>query len=197
MGVQEIGLSKVKISLLLCFAIGAVALGVWLLTLPDASIVTQRRFNEPWLVHSVGGLALLFFGICSVAAGRKLFDASPGLVLSEQGLLDNASGVAAGFIPWSQITGIGHYQVQGQKMLVIGLADPKPYLERGPFWKKALLKANYRLVGSPVSIPANTLKMAFEPLLALVGEYHQRYGRGEPFESDATPGLAQSKHDPR
>lgn len=192
---HAIAFSKIRIGLLLCASVGMMALGGWLLTLPDVSIAAQRRFNEPWLVHSVGGLSLLFFGVCSLMAGRKLLDASPGLVLSEQGLLDNASGVAAGFIPWSQITGIGHYQVQGQKMLVIGLADPKPYLERGPFWKKALLKANYRLVGSPVSIPANTLKMAFEPLLALVCEYHQRYGRSEPFESDAALGLAQSKND--
>lgn len=175
-GERVIELSRFKIGLLLLGAIGFVALGIWMLSLDDAEILAQRRFNNPAFVHGVGALGAAFFGLCGVALVRKWFDARPGLVLSDAGFTDNASGIAAGFIPWSDVSGVAIYELQKQKMLVILLRDTDKYTERGNALRRALNRANVRLCGSPVAIPASALKIGFDDLVAAFDEYRHRMG---------------------
>ena len=163
----RIPLSKTKIVLLLAGALGFVALSTWmLLAFSDAEIAELRRFSSPWLFRGVAITGLVFFGACGVVAARKLFDDRPGLVIGPEGITDHASGVAAGLVPWRDITGIGTYAVQGQRFVVLMVRDPDRYTERGNALVRMLNRANARMVGSPVSISANTLKISYGELLA-------------------------------
>jgi hypothetical protein len=173
---RVIELSKLKLGLLLLGAIGFVALGMWMFTLDDAEILAQRRFNSPAFVHGTGVVAAAFFGLCGVALVSKLFDVKPGLVLSDAGLVDNASGIAVGFIPWSDVSGVGIYEIQKQRMLVIQLENADKYIERGNALRRILNRANTQLCGSPVVIPASALRIGFDELVAAFDEYRPRMG---------------------
>ena len=175
-----IELSKTKLVLLVLGSCAFVAAGAWLLSFNAAEIRHGRSFgffyNNPLVVYGAGLAAILFFGLCGLYGLKKLFDKKPGLVLNSSGIVDNASGVAAGFIPWSEVTGASIYEIQKQKMLIVGVRSPQRYLDRGGALKRAFNKANSKMVGSPVAISAAALKIDFAELVALFNRYHQKYG---------------------
>jgi hypothetical protein len=175
-----IALSRGKLVLLVLASCAFVALGAWLLTRDAAEIQYGRSFNffgnNPLIVYALGLAAVLFFGLCGLYGVRKMFDRRPGLVLNGDGLVDNASAFAAGFIPWSEVTGSSVYEVQNQKMLVVGLSDPGKYAGRGGALRRALNRANSDMSGSPVAIPASALAIDFQELVELFDRYHRKYG---------------------
>lgn len=175
-----IGLSRRKLVLSILGSCAFVAAGAWLLSFDAARIRSGRSFNfffnEPSVVYGTGVVSILFFGLCGLYASVKLFDKRPGLILNSSGIVDNASGVAAGFIPWPEVLGSGVYEVQKQKMLIIGVRDPQKYIDRGGALKRALNRANYKMTGSPVAISSVALKIDFSELVSLFNRYHQKYG---------------------
>jgi hypothetical protein len=173
-----IELSKTKIVLFLLGASAFVALGIWMFSLDDASIRSQRRASDPTFVHGLGLAAIVFFGICGLYALKKLFDGRPGLVFNNSGIVDNASSVSAGFIPWSEVVGAEIFEIQKQKLLIIKVRDPQEYIDRGSSLRRTLNKANYKMVGSPISISANTLAIKFSELASLFDQYQRKYGVG-------------------
>lgn len=172
--------SVTKLVLLVLGSCAFVAAGAWLLSLDAEEIRSGRSFhlffNNPTAVRGLGLAAILFFGSCGVYGLFKMFDKRPGLVFSSAGIVDNASAAAAGFIPWSDVTGAHVYEMRGQKMLVIGLRDPQKYTDRGNALRRALNRANSGMSGSPVSISPVALKVGFAELVALFDRYHRKYG---------------------
>ncbi|HRQ63987.1 MAG TPA: STM3941 family protein [Xanthomonadaceae bacterium] len=175
--VTTIALSRIKILVLLGGAIAFVLLGAWMLGLDEADL-PSGRFGNPWLVQIMGIASIAFFGLMGLLIVRKLLDPKPGLVLSSAGLTDNASGVAAGFIPWAEIEGSGEFAVQGQRMLVIHVRDPHRYVERGGAIRRTVNRANFKLAGSPIAIPASALRVGFDELQSLFDRYLKQYGSG-------------------
>jgi hypothetical protein len=164
--------------LLLLGAAAFVAAGIWMLSLDDASIQFHRRFNDPVYVHGLGLVSILFFGICGLFALKKLFDKKPGLVFNNSGIVDNASSVSPGFIPWSEVVGAEICEIQKQKLLIIKVRDPQEYIARGNSLRRTLNKANYKMVGSPISISSNALAINFSELVSLFDQYQRKYGVG-------------------
>jgi len=152
----------------------------------DASIQSGRGMNDPMLVHGLGLVAIVFFGIFGLVGLKKLFDKKPALILNKSGIVDNSSGVSAGFIPWSEVVGARIVEVQKQKMLVINVRDPREYVARGNLVKQTLNKANYNMVGSPISISSVALAINFSELISLFDRYQRKYAGG--------PGGANSRH---
>ncbi|HEX8189739.1 MAG TPA: STM3941 family protein [Pyrinomonadaceae bacterium] len=175
-----IELSRAKLVLTVLGSCAFVALGAWLLSFDAREIQYGRSFtffyNSPPIVYGMGVAAILFFGLCGLYGLFKVFDRKPGLILNSSGIHDNASGVAAGFIPWAEVLGASVYEIHNQKMLVIGVRDPQKYLARGGALKRAFNKANAGMSGSPVSISSVALKINFAELVSLFNRYHQRYG---------------------
>jgi hypothetical protein len=173
-----IELDKTKIALLLLGASAFVAAGIWMFSLDDASIQSKRGFNDPMSVHGLGLASIVFFGICGLFALKKLFSKKPGLVFNNSGIVDNASSVSPGFIPWSDVMGAEILEIQKQKMLIIMVRDPQAYIGRGSLLRQTLNKANYKMVGSPISISPNTLGINFSELVSLFDRYRRKYGVG-------------------
>lgn len=173
-------LSRTKLVLLVLGSCAFVAAGAWLLSFDAEEIRHTRSFNffgrNPLVVYGVGLAAVIFFGFAGLYGLVKSFDRKPGLVLNSAGVVDNASAVAAGFIPWADVTGAHVYEIQGQKMLIIGVRDPRKYTERGGALRRAFNKANSGVSGSPVSITSVTLKIDFAELVSLFDRYHRKYG---------------------
>lgn len=183
-----IALSRAKLTLTIAGALLFVAAGAWfLLASDDGSLVTTLdRFVPPAFVHGLGFVAMLF-GAAGVAYGiAKSRDRKPGLILNARGIVDNSSAVAAGFIPWSEVTGVETYRVSSQRMLVIRVSDPAKYVERGGAVKRSLNRANARMCGSPVVISSNALRIPFDELRREVVSYASRHaGNQQPNGSAA------------
>ena len=177
---RTIELSKTKIALAILGACAFVAIGIWLLSLDAESIQASRNFglffNNPTYVYGLGFLSIIIFGILALFFFRKLFDKKPGLVFTNSGIVDNASAVSAGFIPWSEVIGSEIFEMQRQKMLIIMVKDPEKYIDRGNAVQRTLNKANHKMCGSPISISANALKINFSELRDLFDQYQRKYG---------------------
>jgi hypothetical protein len=170
-----IALSKRKMLLVLLGASAFVAAGSWMFFFADASIKSRRGGYDPLLARGVGLAAIVFFGVFALYALKKLFDKKPALIFNNNGIVDNASSVLAGFIPWSEVVGAEICVIQNQKLLIIMLRNPKVYIARGNSLKQALNKANYKMVGSPISISSNTLAIDFSELVSIFDQYRRRY----------------------
>ena len=171
-----IGLSKKKMLLVLLGASAFVAVGILMLSLDDASIQSRRRLNDPTYVRGLAIVAIVFFGSFGLYALKKLFDRRPGLVFNDSGIVDNASSVSPGFIPWSEVVGAQVFEIQKQKLLIIKVRDPQEYIARGGSLKRALNKANHKMVGSPISISAHALAINFSELVSIFDQYRRKYG---------------------
>ena len=172
---KVIELSRGKLVFLIIGCAVFVFAGVWMLQLDEAEILALRRLSNPTVFRAIGGLVLLLAIVVMVFGLRKLFDKSPGLVLSAEGITDNSSAVAAGLIPWEDIAGFDIFEIHRQKMLVILVNDPEKYIQRGNPVQRTLHRANTSMVGSPISISSTTLKIGFDELCALVESYRARY----------------------
>jgi hypothetical protein len=174
---RVIELSRTKLVMLIGGSLLMAAAGVWFFfaSVGGSLVTTLGRFGPPWMVHALGAGAALFFGACAVYAIAKSFDPKPGLVLGPTGLVDNSSAVAAGFIPWSDVTGVEIFQLGTQKTLVIRVADPEKYVARGNPLKRALNRANTGMVGSPVVISSNALRIPFHELREEVASRFARH----------------------
>lgn len=173
-GPEQIAIPLSKRKLLL-FALGGVAfaaLGVWLF------INADDMPKSPLLVRAVSVVCVGFFGLIAIQAGAKILSTSPGLVIDAEGLVDNASGVAVGRIPWSDIKKIRITTSETHRFLTIELRDPQKYVRRASLVKRSLLSQNMKYFGSPVHIPADTLRIDFGDLVKVVRESHAKYKRG-------------------
>ena len=61
-------------------------------------------------------------------------------------------------------------------MLVVLLKNPEKYIEIGSSIRRTLIKASYKMSGSPVVITSSSLKINFDELLKSCNEYFAKYG---------------------
>jgi hypothetical protein len=182
-------LSKKKIVLIILAAGGFVAAGVHFLSFDEEYIRSERSFgfffNNPTYVYGIGIAAIVFFGLVGLFAIKKLFDRKPGLVFNNLGIVDNASFVAAGLIPWSDVVGAEIFEIQSQKILIIKVSDPQKYFQRGNSIKRAFNKGGYN--GNPIGVPSIALKIKFPELVTLFNEYQRKSGNthSQRLESDS------------
>jgi hypothetical protein len=165
----EIELSKTKILLTIIGSILFVVLGFMLfLKIADQ----QTRFN-PTLVKGAGLASIIFFGATAVYAIRKMLVKAIGLVINDEGIIDNTNASSVGLIRWADIAEIRTEHIASTKFLLIFVKDPQLYLGRINGFKKMLMQSNYKMYGTPLSITSTTLKIKFEDLERLVKERFQ------------------------
>ncbi len=164
-------LSKGKLIALSLGALLFVAMGVWLLALDEETILNFRRYRNPLLVQGIGAVTVLFFGFCALWSLKKVFDPTPGLLLTAEGFTDRSSSIAAGFVPWSAIRDIRATEIQKQKFVSVLVDNPKPYLESGNSLQRMAKRANQALCGTPINLASHGLKIDRDSLMALLQSY--------------------------
>lgn len=172
----EIPLSKTKIMLILVCTIVFLIIGLCFIIWPENFL---SHFGRPCTIEGIrvwGIFGSLFFGLGTLYALWKLFDQKPGLIIDREGLLDNSSGIAAGRIPWADVTGVSEWEYHGPKMVVLLLKDPQRYIspQSKALKRKAMLE-NLDRCGSPVVISAVGLKISYKELYALLREQYAAY----------------------
>jgi hypothetical protein len=163
----EIQLSKSKLTLMFLGAIIFVGIGFWFVTYPPE--IKNSFFWNSIKLFIVGYTSILFFGTVGFFIFKKLRDRSPGLIISDQGIVDNSSGISAGFIPWTDILEINETKVINQTFINLIVKNPQDYIDRqkSVFRRKAM-QLNYNSYGTVIGISANGLKSNYSELKAML-----------------------------
>jgi hypothetical protein len=168
----EIPLSKAKLAVMLLGALAFVAIGFWFLLVPPD--IDNSYWGNPTRIAIAGYASIIFFGLCGVVIIRKLLDTKPGLVIDDRGIIDNSSGLSAGYILWSDVENISVVEIQKQRLLMLEVKNPQDYISRqGNLLKRKGMEINDKMFGTPLSITASGLKMSFEDLSTLVKQKFQ------------------------
>jgi hypothetical protein len=162
----EIPTSRTKLILMFIVSILFAVGGIILAKNPEEFI--SYRYRNPEIIRIVGIFAVCFFCLVGIYIVPKLFDKKPGLILDENGIIDNSSAVSVGLILWKDIISIRTEKVQSTKFLIIEVDNPEKYVSGSSKFKNFLLKANMKMYGTPLSISSNGLKYNFNNLEELI-----------------------------
>ncbi len=159
----EIKFSKTKVILTFLGCVAFVLLSLWLV-----SIGNEQDRYAPIFLEVVGWLGTVFFGFCGMYALYKLFDTRPGLIIDENGILDNSSAASGHLIKWERIIGLRMGQVRSTKFILLDLVDPERFVSEVSGVKKALMLMTYKMYGTPASIASTALACNFDELYDLI-----------------------------
>lgn len=128
------------------------------------------------LVFVTGALSVLFFGFVLVYfVGRLLSFRRPILEVGPEGILDRASVLSAGFVPWEEVEDARVRRFLGYRYLGVRVRDPQALLARQGPAKRWLMGVNQEIVGTPVNVPLGALAVRED---ALIGEIGRNLRRG-------------------
>lgn len=163
----EIPLSKKKMILTLIGAITFVILGFWFLLSPPK--IDHPVLGNPTMIAVTGLASVLFFGLAGMTIAKKMTDNKAGFVITDEGIIDNSSGVSVGVVKWTDIQDIQQSNVMSQRFLTLVVQNPQEYIDRETsFLKRKAMQMNFNSYGSPISISANALDTDFEKLSELL-----------------------------
>ncbi len=129
-----------------------------------------------WIIRGIGFISLIVFGYFLGAHIPKLRDRSPGLVIDASGILDNSTSVGNFHIGWDEILDVRQTKISFNKYMVVVIKNPEAFIEKvEDKGKQRLLNANYKICGSPITIPSSTLKCKFKDLKGNLKEAFERY----------------------
>jgi hypothetical protein len=125
--------------------------------------------NAEEIEYRVAGVAgLVFFGFCLLYFLLRFVKPKPSLIITDFGIVDDASALAAGLIRWDEIDNISIATFQRQRFLAVKLKDTQEFLSRQPYIKSRMMRMNISLAGTPVCIPGTSLPMTLEELLQTI-----------------------------
>lgn len=163
----EIQLSKSKIAIRLLGSIIFVVLGFWFVVRPPR--ISNSFFGNPTLMLIAGLASILLFGLIGFGLFKKLFDKSPGIIISDEGILDNSSGISAGFVPWEDILEIRETKVQRSYFINLVVKNPEYYINRQTnILKRKMTQMNYNTYGTVIGINAGALQCEHNQLKAMI-----------------------------
>jgi len=172
-----IGLSKIKILLVITSGCVFIAIGAWLLFMDAAEFKLHHRFNNPLIVHGAGLLSIALGVVYSRLWVKKLLEKKPGLIFSSAGIIDNSSCVSAGLIPWSEFVALDVCVVTTYyKALVIKVTHPEKYIANAGLMRRLHISPIYKVCGSPILISASSLKITFDELVDTCNQFFSKYG---------------------
>jgi hypothetical protein len=127
--------------------------------------------GEAWKLRIAGIASVLFFGLVFVYWIKTLVHRKPTLIISEEGINDQSTYIAAGLIKWEEIADIDFVQFSGQTFLGIYTHDPELIINRSSAFKRMLNKMNKGLLDTQVNIPVKILDCSMEELIETIGYY--------------------------
>ncbi|MRN56311.1 STM3941 family protein [Paenibacillus monticola] len=123
-----------------------------------------------YIVGVVGVVVVLIFLLCLLYYVKTLIAGKPAVVISNEGIFDNSSYLAAGLIKWEEIDEIALINYQKQILLGITTYDANLIIDRTQGFKRMLYKINKKLIDTQVNIPVKTLACSIEELIEMITE---------------------------
>lgn len=149
-----------------------VAAGVWMMADDAAAMDLHAGMGVPIVLTKVAGLlSVLFFGAGLIGVLAKGFHSRPGFAVTQEGITDNSTLTAAGFVPWGDITGLRThtFKLAATSTLLVFVSNPEGYIRSSssPLTRFARW-ANHKWLGTPVTVTAETLGCSHEELYKMV-----------------------------
>lgn len=134
-----------------------------------AAMKMQNHVIMQLFLITVGLIGILFFGLIVLVMLPKLFTRKAGLIVADEGLWDNSSGVSAGFVPWSDIKKLNYTFSGTNTFMVLMLKKPDKFIEKqkNPI-KKLAMRINCKISGSPIHILVSILDADLHTLNNLI-----------------------------
>ena len=175
-----------KLYPMLLGALGFVALGFF--------ILGWRETLLPIRLYHAGAavLAIVFFGLCALVILARILRHSPVVLLSHQGITDQTSPFAIGFVSWEEIAFLSIYTIEKQPMLGLHLKDPDSIMARVGRAKAGYMKLNRRMGFAPMNIPQILMPIPLEELAELI---RTRYGVRRELSERSQTASSRSKND--
>jgi hypothetical protein len=167
--------SKGKLTKFLLFSVGIILLGLFVLLFSPSP--SRTLLSLPVIVIILGAFVIVFGFLLGTLYVRQILKNGPGLIIDDTGFTDYSSGLAAGYIPWSDVRAIKtvSFPKYNQRSIAIVLKNPNAFLERQPnALKRKALTLNLRKYGSPIRINENSLQCSFDELLHHFQTYFDR-----------------------
>lgn len=121
------------------------------------------------------GLGLFSFGAVFSLLQAARSKSRPLLIVNEQGITDQSSLIALGFLPWEAIDTITLKPYLGQTFLSVSLKDNNRYLSKMNWFQKqacqANLKLGFPLVNIVLTASDQTTETVYQTILTQFGEY--------------------------
>lgn len=129
-----------------------------------------------WMIRGIGFISLIVFGYFLGVYIPKIRNRNPGLQIDDRGIVDYSTEMEIGLIDWEDIIEIKKKSLSLNKFMVVRVKNPEKYIERAEGkMRKRTLKANLELCGSPITIPATTLKCKFKELEKILTQSFDHY----------------------
>lgn len=162
----EISLNKKKILPYLLGALIFVIAGVWMFSV---ALHTKNQILIQAIFIVVGLSSILFFGLIVIVLMTKLFKTQAGMIINDDGIIDNTSGVSVGFIAWRDIRKINYSYNGTHTFLVVIVKMPGKYIEKeSNFLKRIAMRMNYKISGSPIHILVSFLDINLNTLHEMI-----------------------------
>lgn len=160
---------KGRMALLGFGSLAFVCIGILFMFLAPGAAGFEKLF-----LYVIGAVCVLFFGFCLILYIKKLFDRSPMLTISEEGIQDQASYAAAGLIRWEDIADIQALRMYNQDFLCIFTHDRNLIMNRYTGFQRLLHRMNKGLSPAQAHIPLKMLAVSHETL------FEEMNGRARP-----------------
>lgn len=163
----EIPASKKKLMQSLLGAIVLVAASFFMLLSDHES--TNFVLRLPYVKNGIAIAGILFFGLSVFILVKKLTNKNVALIISDKGIIDNASIATVGLIPWNDIVEIATTKVMKQELLTLKVRNPEEYIARQRnFLLRKTMQMNLKNYGSPIQISANNLKSSISEIRTII-----------------------------
>jgi hypothetical protein len=125
----------------------------------------------------VGAGALIAFGASGIYATYRLISNAPVIVMNQDGLFDNASPFAVGWMDWSEIERIAPRRTYLARLIGVVPRDVSAVFARVPPHRRWLVRMLAGVSQSPIIIPATFLGRRLDEVQREIERYHDKFGR--------------------
>lgn len=128
----------------------------------------------------MGAVGVAFFAFVGAAVLPRLLRPGPAIIIDDDGILDDASGVSLGLIRWDQVGEIDEYRVDDQAFLGIMVEDAEALIAQQPFWKRRIIRANLQMGAAAVNIPQASVGIKLSDLRREIEQRRRQAARRSP-----------------
>ncbi len=157
--------SHTKIIFVPLLIVCAIACCIFILTLPIESQIRIKGGYFAWLgIPMLSGAAIFIWF-------PRLFTKKGALIISSEGITDNASGLRVGFVPWHDILSVDVFQFKRNKFLGFTIQNSEEYFSRISYLRLKLFKPIGNL--PQLCIPQMMLAVPVSELLPQIQKHMQ------------------------
>jgi hypothetical protein len=126
---------------------------------------TSSKYDSTEFIRVIGLFSCVLLGAGVVLLGKKILSPKFGLLINEEGIVDNGTGSSIGLVEWEDIIRLQMIGVSSSKMFLIIVREPKKYINQvNSRLARFFLRLNNRIYGSPIVIPTLTLRIEVDEL---------------------------------